>query len=95
MTQRSSTPKWIETIPTRLQILTKEYEDLANTALKNAHPYHSVRIINEDIMDAGDYAGRLLGWAISATTQVGWEYENTTSHDGYMWLTFKNPYVFS
>lgn len=87
---------WLATLPANLQRHMKDYERLADLALHNGQPYHSVRIPDTDFIEAGAHTGRLLGWAISATTQKGWEYENTTSlGDGHMWLLFKNPYIFS
>jgi hypothetical protein len=97
MTQTDSTPQWIQAVPHKLQPYVKNLEDLATTTLKNEAPYHSFRITPQHFEAAGnDYAGRLIGWSISITTQVGWEYENTTSDGmGTMWLMFKNPYIFS
>jgi hypothetical protein len=64
--------------------------------MQDETPYHSVRITASHFKNAGDQGGRLIGWAISAVIEVGWEYENATcDHAGTMWLMFNNPYVLS
>lgn len=89
-------PEWRSTVPDAFQRFLKEFEVLADKALNNGHPYHSVRITGHDFIQANPHTGRLPGWAIAVTTELGWEYENTTSlGDGDMWLLFKNPYIFS
>lgn len=96
MTQTAEDQNWRETVPDHFQPYIKEFQDLADTALKNSSPFHSIRVAKRVITQAGSNAGRVIGWAISATTEEGWEYENTTYDDeGSFWFLFKNPYIFS
>lgn len=96
MTQPTPEPNWKEEAPDYFQIYIKEFANLADLALKNGSPFHSVRVAKRVIKEAGREAGRVMGWVISSTTEQGWEYENTTLDDeGSFWFLFKNPYVFS
>jgi hypothetical protein len=92
MTQTDSAQEWLEEVPPSLQALMVELRENALIALKKNTPYHSVRISE----GYHTQAGRTVGWCVSATTEVGWEYENTTcDRFGTLLLMFKNPYIFS
>lgn len=88
--------KWLKKVPSSLQPLMAELQGVAFEIMDDETPYHSVRIAQEHLNNAGGQGGRVIGWAISAITDQGWEYENMTCDNaGTMWLMFKNPYVFS
>lgn len=94
--QETPAADWLETIPTAFKPHIEEYKALAAKALHDGHPFYSVRVVKRVTALARPNGGRVLGWAISATTQKGWEYQNTTLDDeGSFWLLFKNPYIFS
>lgn len=96
MTKPTVNNEWLETVPTHIHPHMESLERLANLALDNKSAYHSIRISNDRIKSAGNDGGRILGWSITRTTQLGWEYESVVMDgNGTMMVLFKNPYVFS
>ena len=96
MTQITAPMEWLETVPNHVKQFVLSLEDLADTALQQHLPYHTIRIVEEHFDEAGNNAGRLPAWCIFITAQLGWEYESTTcDRQGTMWIMFKNPYIFS
>lgn len=96
MTTKTAEQEWLDTIPTYVHPYMRNLAHLANLALDNKSGYHSIRISHDRITAAENDGGRLLGWAITRTTQLGWEYENVVMDgSGTMMILFKNPYVFS
>lgn len=95
MTQTPQEQEWVETIPPKLEPLMANLKRLATLTLENGSPYHSIRIDKDCFHLAGYDAGRLPAWCTSVTTELGWEYQNTTFENTTMWIMFKNPYIFS
>lgn len=95
MEQSTTEKEWLSIVPEEMQPHMSTIKGLASAALENGSPYHSIRVAKHVTTTAGEYAGRILGWAISATTDEGWEYVSATLEEGHWWLLFKNPYVFS
>lgn len=96
MTQSTVNQEWLDTIPAHTQRHMKNLDRLAKQALDSKSAYHSIRIANERLQAAGNDAGRVLGWAITRTSQHGWEYQHVIiDANGVMTVLFKNPYIFS